>query len=82
MVINGILWMLRSGRSLVFEQAIYAHRTVVERCINWNKQWRGLATCYEKRAAKYRAMVVHAVIVNWIESRRVTQSPVGPPARY
>lgn len=43
-------------------------RNVVERCINRLKQWRGLATRYEKRAVNYRAMVVLASIVLWLES--------------
>jgi transposase len=57
----------RPGRPLVFDQAIYARRNVVERCINRLKQWRGLATRYEKRALNYRAMVVIASIVLWLE---------------
>jgi transposase len=59
---------VRPGRPLVFDQAIYARRNVVERCINRLKQWRGLATRYEKRAANYRAMVVIASIAIWLRS--------------
>jgi transposase len=58
----------RPGRPLLFDKAIYARRNVVERCINRLKQWRGLATRYEKRAANYRAMVVLAAIVIWLDS--------------
>jgi transposase len=58
----------RRGRPLVFDQAIYARSNVVERCINRLKQWRGLATRYEKRALNYRALVVLAAIVMWLES--------------
>jgi transposase len=58
----------RPGRPLAFDRAIYARRNVVERCINRLKQWRGLATRYEKRAANYRAMVVLASIVIWLDS--------------
>jgi transposase len=58
----------RPGRPLAFEQATYARRNVVERAINRLKQWRGLATRYEKRAANYRAMVVLAAIVIWLPS--------------
>jgi transposase len=47
---------------------IYTCRNVVERCINRLRQWRGLATRYEKRAVNYRAMVVIASIVIWLES--------------
>jgi transposase len=57
----------RLGRPLVFDQAIYARRKVVERCIDRLKQWLGLATRYEKRALNYRAMVVIASIVLWLE---------------
>jgi transposase len=57
----------RPGRPLLFDQAIYARRNVVERCINRLKQWRGLATRYEKRALNYRAMLVLASIVLWLE---------------
>lgn len=55
------------GRPLTFDQATYARRNVVERCNNRLKQWRGLATRYEKRAVNYRAMVVLASIVLWLE---------------
>lgn len=57
------------GRPLAFDPAVYARRNVVERCINRLKQWRGLATRYEKRAANYRAMVVIASIVLWLDDR-------------
>lgn len=58
----------RPGRPLAFNKTTYARRNVVERCINRLKQWRGLATRYEKRAANYRAMVVMASIVIWLDS--------------
>jgi transposase len=57
----------RPGRPLTFDTTIYARRNVVERCINRLKQWRGLATRYEKRAVNYRAMLVLASIVLWLE---------------
>jgi transposase len=58
----------RPGRPLVFDTAIYARRNVIERCINRLKQWRGVATRYEKRALNYRATVVLAAIVLWLDS--------------
>jgi transposase len=58
----------RPGRPLTFDRLVYARRNVVERCINRLKQWRGLATRYEKRAANYRAMIVIASIVIWLDS--------------
>lgn len=58
----------RRGCPLAFDRAIYTRRNVVERCINRLKQWRGLATRYEKRAVNYRAMTVLASIVLWLGS--------------
>jgi transposase len=56
----------RSGRPLVFDSDLYARRNVVERCVNRLKQWRGIATRYEKRAVNYRAMVVIASLMIWL----------------
>lgn len=39
---------------------------MVERCVNRLKQWQGVATRYEKRAANYRAMVVIAALMTWL----------------
>jgi transposase len=58
----------RPGRKPAFDREVYRRRNVVERCINRLKQWRGLATRYEKRAASYRAAVVIAAIMIWIET--------------
>ena len=56
------------GRPPSFDAAIYARRNVVERCVNRLKQWRGIATRYEKRAVNvnYRAAVVIASLVIWL----------------
>ena len=56
------------GRPLAFDRAVYARRNVVERCINRLKQWRGLATRYEKRAVNYRTLVVLAAIAIWLDT--------------
>jgi transposase len=58
----------RPGRPLVFDAERYRRRNVVERCISRLKQWRGLATRYEKRAANYRALVVIAALMLWLRS--------------
>jgi len=52
---------------------------VVERCLYRVKQWRGLATRYEKRAVNHRAMLVLASIVLWLEGGFVIQSLVPSP---
>ena len=43
-----------------FDRAAYRQRNVVERLINRLKQWRRVATRYEKRAANYAAMLTVA----------------------
>jgi len=40
---------------------------VAERCVNRLKQWRGIATRYEKRAVNYRAAVVLIAITLWLD---------------
>lgn len=38
------------GRPPVFDKQVYEHRNVVERCLGRLKQWRGIATRYDKTA--------------------------------
>ena len=54
------------GRRPTFDKATYRRRNVVERCINRLKQWRGIATRFDKRRANYRAMVVVASLMIWL----------------
>ena len=49
---------------LDFEETF--RRNVVERCINRLKQFRRVATRYEKLAVNYRAMVTLAAIMLWL----------------
>ncbi len=58
----------RPGRRPGFDWEAYRRRNVVERCVNRLKQWRGIATRYEKRAVNYRAMVVIASLMMWLPS--------------
>ena len=52
----------RGGR---FDKEAYRQRNLVERLINRLKQFRRVATRYEKRAVNYRAMLTIAAIVLW-----------------
>lgn len=45
------------GRPPAFDREAYRQRNTVERCINKLKQWRGLATRYDKTATTYLAAV-------------------------
>ncbi len=49
-----------------FDRTIYRLRNRVERLINRCKQFRSLATRYDKRAESYRALWVIAMIILWI----------------
>ena len=58
----------RPGRRPCFDREVYRRRNVVERCVGRLKQWRSVATRYEKRAVNYRAMVVIASLLLWLPS--------------
>jgi transposase len=53
----------RPGRRPGFDREAYRRRNVVERSVGRLKQWRSVATRYEKRAVNYRAMVVIASLM-------------------
>ena len=55
----------RGGRPPVFDREIYQRRNVVERCFNRFKQWRGIATCYDKTTESYRAAATLAALLMW-----------------
>lgn len=52
------------GRPVTYDKEAYKRRNVVERSFNALKQWRGMATRYDKLALTYRsAVVLHAVVI-------------------
>ncbi|MFF9431271.1 IS5 family transposase [Streptomyces sp. NPDC014746] len=55
----------RGGRPPAFEREAYKQRNTVERCIKKIKQWRGLATRYDKTATVYLAALHLAGIFIW-----------------
>lgn len=54
------------GRPPAFDAEIYKGRNVVERSFNLSKQWRGLATRYDKLAITYRAAAVLQACIRWL----------------
>ena len=54
------------NRSGPFDQALYRSRNRVERLINRLKQFRRLATRYDKRADNYRTMWLIAATILWL----------------
>jgi len=49
-----------------FNQVVYRERNRVERLVNRFKQFRPVATRYEKRAVNYLAMVTLAAVTMWL----------------
>ena len=58
------------GRPPAFDAEAYKGRNVVERSFNDLKQWRGLATRYDKLAITYRGGVVLRAIIIWLRAIR------------
>jgi transposase len=58
----------RGGRPPAFDPVDYRGRNVVERHFNLLKQWRGLATRYDKLAIVYRSAVVLHAVVTWTKA--------------
>jgi putative transposase len=56
----------RGGRPPSFDSEDYKARNTVERGFNIFKQWRGLATRYDKLAVTYRGGVVLRAITIWL----------------
>jgi transposase len=50
-----------------FDKALYRQRNRVERCFNRLKQFRRIATRYEKKAENYLAMLTLASVMMWLQ---------------
>jgi transposase len=55
------------GRPPAFDAEAYRGRNVVERSFNTVKQWRGLATRYDKLAIVYRGAAVLRAVTTWLK---------------
>lgn len=55
----------RGGRPPAFDASDYRNRNVIERRFCHLKQWRGLATRYDKLAIVYRAAAVLNAVIAW-----------------
>lgn len=54
------------GRPVGYDVEDYKQRNVVERFFNRMKNWRGLASRYDKHALVFRGGVVLAAILDWL----------------
>lgn len=56
------------GRPPGFDPQTYKGRNVVERAFGRLKQWRGIATRYDKQALNYRAgIILGAIVMFWLK---------------
>ena len=58
----------RGGRPVSHDAALYKDRNTVERCINKIKEWRGLATRYDKTPDSYTAGLHLRGSIIWLRS--------------
>jgi transposase len=56
----------RGGRPVGYDHDLYRHRNVIERGFNTFKQWRGLASRYDKLAITYRGGAILRAILIWL----------------
>jgi len=56
----------RGGRPCAYDKEVYRQRNLVERCVLRLKQFRRVATRYEKRASNYLAFISLAAIMLWL----------------
>lgn len=57
----------RGGRPVRFDAEKYKGRNVTERSFGTLKQWRALATRYDRSALTYRAGVLLSAVRTWVE---------------
>jgi transposase len=62
------------GRPSKFDPVAYKNRNVVERSFALLKQWRGLATRFDKLAIGYRSAAVLFAVLVWIRMQRTRLS--------
>jgi transposase len=67
----------RGGRPPAFDRVRYRQRNQVERLMNRRKQFRAVATRYDKLAVRYQATVTVADIFIWLRAR--PDRPRGDP---
>jgi transposase len=61
-----------------FDKEKYRGRNVVERCINWLKESRALATRFDKLAVNYLATVKLAILQHYLRKLAPIDSPDRP----
>jgi len=58
----------KGGRPITYDKDLYKRRNLIERCNNRLKQWRGIATRYDKLPDRYQGGVELASALIWLRS--------------
>jgi transposase len=61
------------GRPPAFDPVLYQRRNLIERCFNRLKQFRAIATRFDKLASRYRSGVLLASLILWL--RELSDTP-------
>lgn len=56
------------GRPPAFDAELYKRRNLIERCNNKIKQWRGIATRYDKLPDRYQGGIELVCALIWLRS--------------
>ena len=58
----------KGGRPTAFDAELYKRRNLIERCNNRFKQWRGIATRYDKLPDRYQGGIALVSALIWLRS--------------
>jgi transposase len=58
----------RGGRPVSYDPELYKRRNTIERAFNAFKNWRGIATRYDKLAQTFRAGIMLATAYTWLRT--------------
>jgi transposase len=65
----------QGGRPFAFDAVTYKDRNLVERCFAKLKQWRAIATRFDKLASHYLAGVTLASVMLWLRHFELSDRP-------
>ncbi|GGL22287.1 IS5 family transposase [Sphaerisporangium melleum] len=65
----------RGGRPHAFDTEAYTQRNLVERCFGKLKQWRAIATRFDKLASRYLAGAIIGALMLWLRHLELSDTP-------
>jgi len=64
----------QGGRPPAFDAVLYKHRNLVERCFSKLKQFRAIASRFDKLASRYRSGLLLASLILWLRHNDLSDS--------